>query len=185
MNRKNFLKTAALSAGAVAISPLALAKSNSTNSLVYSHDDDQMEPKILRTGEGTNQIVLGDHQVVKLSGKDTDGQFTLIEQYNDPGMEIPMHVHDNEDEIFHVISGKLQVSVGDETKILKAGDMVFCPRGIPHSWKVVGNEKGKVILSIFPSGLEVMFHELSELPAGPPDFEKVAKICSKYNIQFV
>lgn len=96
-----------------------------------------------------------------------------------------MHVHANEDEVFHVLSGELQIKVGNETKLLKAGDMGFCPRGIPHSWKVVGNEKAKVMLSIFPAGLEVMFRELAVLPAGPPDFEKIAKICSKYNIQFV
>jgi len=185
MNRKIFLKTATLSAGAVAISPLAMAKSNNLNSLDRSDDLNQMEPRIIRTGEGKDQIVLGDHQIVKLNGKDTNGQFTLIEQYNDPGIEIPMHVHDDEDEVFHVLSGELQVKVGEETKLLKAGDVGFCPRGIPHSWKVVGSEKAKVMLSIFPSGLELMFDELAALPAGPPDFEKVAKICAKYNIQFV
>ena len=185
MDRKNFLKTAALSAGAMAISPIALAGIKNPSTMNLLKDDKNMDPKILRTGEGKDQIVLGDHQIVKLSGKDTNGQFTLIEQYNQPGMEIPMHVHDDEDEIFHVLSGELQVKVGDETKVLKAGDMGFCPRGIPHSWKVVGTEKAKVMLSIFPSGLEVMFGELAELPAGPPDFKKVAEICAKYNIKFV
>ncbi|MCR9288749.1 MAG: cupin domain-containing protein [Bacteroidetes bacterium] len=185
MNRKDFLKSATLSAGALAVSSVSLAKSNNQNSLVKSDKSNQLEPRIIRIKEGKKQIVLGDHQTIKLSGKDTNGQFTLIEEYNNPGVEIPMHVHANEDEVFHVLSGELQIKVGNETKLLKAGDMGFCPRGIPHSWKVVGDKKAKVMLSIFPAGLEVMFRELAVLPAGPPDFEKIAKICSNYNIQFV
>ncbi|MGB5237426.1 MAG: cupin domain-containing protein, partial [Flavobacteriaceae bacterium] len=65
------------------------------------------------------------------------------------------------------------------------GDLIFCPRGIPHAWKVVGDEKARALLSIFPAGLEDMFQELSQLPAGPPDLEKVARICSKYKLRFV
>lgn len=185
MNRKKFLKTAAINTGVLAIAPMVMAKSNGFNSLINSNDLNKTDPKVLRTGEGKDQIVLGDHQILKLSGKDTNGQFTLIEQYNNPGMEIPMHIHQDEDEVFHVLSGELEIKVGEDTKLLKAGDIGFCPRGVPHSWKVTGKEKAKVMLSIFPSGLELMFNELAELPAGPPDFEKVAQICSEYNIQFV
>lgn len=180
MNRKNFLKSSTLSAGALAIS-----KVNSLNFLTQPDDFSPLEPKIIRSKEGKSLKVLGDYQVVKLTGKDTNGQFTLIEEYNNPGVEVPMHVHEDEDEVFHVLSGELQIMVGKETKILKAGDIVFCPRGVPHAWRVLGNEKAKVMLSIFPSGLEVMFLELAELPVGPPDFGKVAKICAKYNIQFI
>ncbi|WP_262490333.1 hypothetical protein [Hyunsoonleella jejuensis] len=39
--------------------------------------------------------------------------------------------------------------------------------------------------SAFPAGIEIMFKELSELPPGPPEFDKVAEICSKYGISFV
>ena len=60
---------------------------------------------------------------------------------------------------------------------LSAGDIIFYPRGIPHSWKVVTTQKAKAMLSIFPSGLEGMFEELSQVPTGPPDLEKVGQIC--------
>lgn len=144
-----------------------------------------MNPKIIKSGTGHKLNVLGDNQVIKLSAKDTNGQFSLIEQNNNPGMGIPPHVHENEDEVFHVLSGKVEMIVGDELTTLSAGDMIFCPRGIPHSWKVIGEEKASAMLSIFPAGLEVMFEELSELPAGPPDLEKVSEICGKYNLWFV
>jgi len=129
--------------------------------------------------------VLGDNQNIKLTGADTNGQYTLIEQNNEPGVGIPPHVHENEDEVFQVLSGQVEMNVGDKTTILLAGDLIFCPKGVPHSWKVVGEEKARAMLSIFPAGLEGMFKELAELPAGPPDMEKVTAICGKYNLKFV
>ena len=129
--------------------------------------------------------VLGDNQNIKLTGADTNGQYTLIEQNNEPGVGIPPHVHENEDEVFQVLSGQVEMNVGDKTTTLQAGDLIFCPKGVPHSWKVVGEEKARAMLSIFPAGLEGMFRELAELPAGPPDMEKVTAICGKYNLKFV
>ena len=48
-----------------------------------------------------------------------------------------------------------------------------------------GDSKAKVILSVFPSGIEHMFEELGALPQGPPDFPKVAEICGRYGINFI
>lgn len=144
-----------------------------------------MEAKIVKNNQGQKLNVLGDNQVIKLSGKDTNGQFTLIEQNNEPGVGIPHHVHENEDEVFQVIHGQVEMIIGDNTTLLNSGDLIFCPKGIPHSWRVVGENSARAMLSIFPSGLENMFEELAELPAGPPNFEAVSKICGKYNLSFV
>jgi len=146
---------------------------------------DLLEPKLVKYNEGHKLNVLGDHQNIRLTGADTNGQFTLIEQFNEPGVGIPPHVHENEDEVFQVLSGQVEMSVGDKITSLHAGDLIFCPKGVPHSWKVIGNEKARAMLSIFPAGLEGMFKELADLPAGPPDMEKVVGICGKYNLSFV
>ena len=124
-------------------------------------------------------------QTVKLTGEDTNGQFTLIEEENVPGTGIPLHVHTNEDEVFRVLEGEMELTVGDKTTILKSGDLAFGPRGVPHSWKIVGDKKAKIILSVFPAGIEHMFEELGKLPPGPPDFPKVADICGRYGINFI
>ena len=98
---------------------------------------------------------------------------------------IPPHVHTKEDEIFKVLEGELEVTVGDSTTILKAGDLAFAPKNIPHSWKVVGDKPCKTILSAFPSGIELMFEEIGALPPGKPDFTKVTAICERYGISFL
>lgn len=144
-----------------------------------------LSPKIVRASEGHVQNVIGDIQTIKLTGKDTNGQFTLIEEENIPGTMIPPHVHSLEDEVFKVLEGEMELTVGDQTTILKAGDLALGPRGVPHSWKIVGDQKAKIILSVFPAGIELMFEELGKLPPGPPDFPVVEAICARYGIQFL
>lgn len=177
MNRKDFITSTTLGLGMLSFTPL-MAKSSKS-------EFTGSEPKLVRNEEGQVLNVLGDVQNIKLSAEDTGGQFTLIEQNNDPGIGIPPHVHDNEDEVFQVLTGQVEMTIGDEATTLSAGDIIFCPKGVPHSWKVIGDEKARAMLSIFPAGLEAMFEELARLPAGPPDLAKVGEICGKYGVRFV
>lgn len=190
MERKDFLKKSAIGIGALSFIPMIHAcKSESEKKVIKqpltSEVTEVQKPKIVKESEGKQLNVLGDHQNIKLTGADTNGQYTLIEQHNEPGIGIPPHVHENEDEVFQVLSGQVAMTVGDKTTTLEAGDLIFCPKGVPHSWKVIGAEKARAMLSIFPAGLEGMFEELAELPAGPPDMQKVSAICGKYNLKFV
>ena len=176
MNRKHFLRKAFTGlAGAMILPSLALAGGRGGN----------IPPKIARSGEGRKLNVLGDNMTLKLDAEDTGGLYTLIEQNNEPGVGIPLHVHSGEDEVFRIISGRVEFRLEEKTAVLGAGDMIFCPRGIPHAWKVVGDGPAKVDLSFFPAGLERMFAELARLPAGPPDMERVGEICARYGLRFV
>ena len=178
MKRSEFVKAATLLTSSLVVLPKAIAS-------VGNRIKEILIPKIVRSSQGKTINVIGDVQTIKLTGADTDGQFTLIEEENSPGTGIPLHVHENEDEVFKVIEGEMELTVGDTTTVLKAGDLAFGPRGVPHSWRIIGDTKAKVILSVFPSGIEVMFEELSSLPPGPPDFPKVAEICGRFGITFL
>jgi len=144
----------------------------------------KMQPKLLRAKDGKKQTVLGDAEIVKLSGADTNGQFLLIEQNSEPGVGIPMHVHTNEDEVFRVLEGHLKVVISGEEHILDAGDTIFCPRSVPHSWEIVGDKRAKVLLMNFPAGLELMLAELSRLEHDAA-FDKIADISKRYGIHFL
>jgi len=179
MKRKDFIKHS-MWVGATAFTLPALG-----NPLNKKTSEETLDPKIIRNDEGKTINFLGDIQTFKLTGKDTNGLFTLIEEYNTPGTMIPPHVHTKEDEIFKVLEGELELTVGDNTTVLKAGDLAFGPRNVPHSWKVIGDKNAKVILSVFPAGIENMFEELGALPPGPPDMEKVMEICARQGISFL
>ena len=141
--------------------------------------------KIVYANEGRQLNVLGDAPTIKLSGKDTDGKFTIISQDNPPGVGIPMHVHEHEDEVFKLLEGSIEFDTNGTLTLLNAGDMIYLPRKVPHAFKVVGTQNARAIVTAYPSGIEDMFEELSALPAGPPDFEKVFEICGNYGIRFL
>lgn len=144
-----------------------------------------MKEKLVKANEGVAINVLGDNQLVKLTAEDSNGQLTVIMQHLPAGIEIPAHVHTNEDEHFHLIEGEVQFTLSEKVYNLVAGDMIFLPRNIPHAIKVTGNDAAIVRLSIIPAGLEKMFGELDQLSAGPPDLERVSEICGRYGVTFV
>ncbi|MFD2515930.1 cupin domain-containing protein [Pontibacter locisalis] len=179
MKRKEFIKRSAIGLSVSLIAPSAFASTSSESKI------SKMAAKVIRSAEGKKVNVIGDNMTFKLTGEDTGGQFSLMQEYNEPGVGVPLHVHEHEDEIFKVLEGEIEMEVGDTKTVLRAGDIGFGPRGVPHAWRVVGTQKARVDLSIFPAGLENMFMELGQLPAGPPDFAKVTEICGRYGVRFV
>ncbi len=55
---------------------------------------------------------------------------------------LPMHNHPHE-QIGYIVRGVYELTVGDETRTLKAGDTYYAPPGVMHGAKVI--EAGKVI----------------------------------------
>ncbi len=180
MNRKNFIRTTGIGLG-VALTPGLLRAENTTSSTPGTNE----KPKIIKDEDGEVLNVIGDIQTHKLIGSETGNQIVEWVDNVPPGTGIPPHVHTKEDEIFRVIKGQVEIMVDGEVTILNPGDIAFAPKNVPHAWTVVGTEDAKMITSAFPAGIEHMFRELSKLPPGPPDFEKVTAICGKHGISFV
>jgi quercetin dioxygenase-like cupin family protein len=101
------------------------------------------------------------------SSKDTNGVFGLIETIQVPGAEPPLHVHDDADETFYILDGRVAVMVSGEVHQLKAGDTIFLPRGIPHTFRIK-SPSARALVFITPAGFEEWFRTLGE-PAR--DFE--------------
>ena len=181
MDRQKFIKTSGVGLG-FALIPGILRGQNSKADTVPTKN---VHPKIIKDSEGDVLNVIGDLQTHKLIGDDTGNQIVEWVDNVEPGVGILPHVHTKEDEIFRVIKGQIEIMVDGKTTVLNEGDVAFAPKEIPHSWRVVGTEKAKMITSAFPAGIELMFKELAKLPAGPPDFEKVTGICAKHGISFV
>lgn len=108
---------------------------------------------------------------VKISGKDTGGQLAVFEYIGKEKTGPPLHVHHHQDEIFSIIEGDYLFQVGEEKFKVKAGDTVFAPRGIPHTW-IQLSELGRQVYSVQPAGkLEEMFLKLNEFKAPPTEKE--------------
>jgi quercetin dioxygenase-like cupin family protein len=181
MDRKKFIQTSGFGLGLALVPGMLQGQTSKVN----KHPLNTLEPKIIKDADGNILNVIGDIQTHKLVGRETGNQIVEWVDNVEPGVGIPPHVHTKEDEIFRVIKGQIEIMVNGETTILNEGDVAFAPKNLPHSWKVVGTEKAKMITSAFPAGIEHMFMALAELPAGPPDFEKVAEVCGKHGIRFI
>jgi quercetin dioxygenase-like cupin family protein len=184
MDRRIFIQNSVIGLG-VGLMPGIAMGANLLQSNANSNSAANLNPKIVRDGEGEVLNVIGDVQTHKLVGSETNNQIVEWVDDVDPGVGIPPHIHTKEDEIFRVVKGQVEIMVGGKTTVLEAGDTAFAPKNVAHSWTVVGTEKAKMITSAFPAGIEKMFGELAALPAGPPDFGKVAQICGSHGVTFV
>lgn len=101
---------------------------------------------------------------VCLSGVDAGGAFCLLEVGLAAGIGVPRHTHTREDEAYYVISGELEVTVGGEVFVLKAGDSLMAPRNIPHEIRNSGDVENHYLLVFSPSGFEE-FIMATALPA--------------------
>lgn len=181
MDRKKFIQTSSLGLSFALVSGIANSKPLFENPV----NVEELSPKIIKDKEGEVLNVIGDIQTHKLVGSETGNQIVEWVDNVNPGVGIPPHLHTKEDEIFRVVKGQIEIMIDGKITILNEGDIAFAPKGLPHSWKVIGTEKAKMITTAFPAGIEYMFQELAELPAGPPNFKKVSEICAKHGISFV
>lgn len=138
---------------------------------------------VLSSTSGERLSFLGSHIRLILTGAETGGAYSLVEQTDGPGVGIPGHYHTREDEIFHVMEGQMKFTSDGEVYFAGPGTTVNLPRGTQHSFEIT--EKARFLLTIVPAGMEHMFHELSQLPPEPPDMAAVARICGNYGIFFV
>lgn len=141
-----------------------------------------MKAIIVKNTEGKAISVLGDRQVLKLTGKETGGQLTVIMQELPAGAGVPMHMHDREDENFQIIEGEVEVETGGEVFLLTSGDTIYLPKHVPHA--ITARTDSKLKINLVPAGIEGMFEELDLLPGGPPDFVKIVEICGRYGVTF-
>ncbi|TRO57346.1 cupin domain-containing protein [Streptomyces sp. IB201691-2A2] len=93
---------------------------------------------------------------VLLDAEATGGQLTVGRFDVSKGEAPPFHVHNNEDEVFLLLSGSALVWADDEEHELREGGIVFLPRRIPHGYRIT-SEKADLLLISTPGGLEKMF----------------------------
>jgi quercetin dioxygenase-like cupin family protein len=70
--------------------------------------------------------------VVKASPKNGTRGSILVEQTFPRKGKTPVHVHDQGDELFYVVSGRGTARLGDAVETIAAGDVVFAPAGAVH-----------------------------------------------------
>ena len=123
--------------------------------------DSQVQPFAVTPDERREIATLGSRASVVAAAADTGGSLGAIIQTVTKASNPPRHVHDNEDEAWLVMEGKVDFHLNDDVVRATPGTFVFAPRGLPHTFNVVSPE-AKLLILVTPGGFEGMFEELGE-----------------------
>lgn len=121
-----------------------------------------------------------------LGGDQTHGALALLEFCIEPGYPVPpAHIHEHEDEITYVIEGALEVTVGDEVKVVRAGESIFKPRNVAHAFAIADERPVRFLETITPSGFERYFHAVGEIlrQTGAVDRANANRLMSAYGLR--
>ncbi|MBO0937278.1 cupin domain-containing protein [Fibrella sp. HMF5335] len=118
---------------------------------------------------------------LKISARDTGGAVSVFEYVGREKVGPPLHLHRDQDEIFYIVEGEYRFQVGNETFTATAGDTVFGPRNVPHTW-IQLSDSGKMTYLVQPSGkLEDFFLKMNALK-GPPSEALVQQLHTEHGM---
>ena len=115
----------------------------------------------LKKGEGIKINFRGTKMTLKVSGSDSEGNYSLIEMIHPPNTGPALHIHSNAPEAYYVLEGNYSIKCGDREYQSQYGGFVFIPNGISHSYQS-GLQGGKVLV-ISPAELEGYFKEVEDI----------------------
>ncbi len=110
---------------------------------------------------------------IHVSGVQTGGAFTLIEVTAPAGDQPPLHVHRDSDEAFYVLEGELTLWIGDEVHVLRAGDSVIAPRGVPHTLRN-GDGGARSLVASTPASFESFVRAVGGTAPSPEELTRIA-----------
>jgi quercetin dioxygenase-like cupin family protein len=122
---------------------------------------------------------------VLLSTEATGGAISVLMGWHKPGEGPPDHVHFSQEEMFFIVEGTYEMTVGGQTTTVGPGTIVFIPRNVVHRFKNVGDTTACLLDWSLPGGQDHYFKAISELAAGDGfTGEKVMAINKKFHTNF-
>lgn len=146
----------------------------------------QQQPILSLPGQGDLLEIGGAKVYHRAKSEDTAGAFSVIELVSEPGEGAPVHIHEHEDELVHVLEGEIEVTLGDQKMTATAGVLALLPRGIPHGFTNVGSTPSRVLDVILPGKLDRYFVEMHELYRGQePSEQTLTALAAKYGVAYL
>jgi len=135
-------------------------------------------------GQEETLLVSGNTITVRIGGKQTDDAYSVFELSVPPNVGAGLHIDKDWDEWWHVMEGTFAFTLNGEQIELSAGGFAYGPKGIPHSFKNVGEATGKLVMLTMPSGLEKFFKTVHEASLhGRPDKETFVNMMRAHHIE--
>lgn len=132
--------------------------------------------------------------IVHVAGEETAGRLSLVEGVLPADAMTPLHVLPRVDQILYVLEGELTAYLPGVERVLRSGDSMLQPAGVPQTHRVTSVEPARVLAINSPAGFERFFVETGRpaesltLPPSeesPPDAEQLPAIAAKYGIELL
>jgi quercetin dioxygenase-like cupin family protein len=148
------------------------------------------------SGPSRHLWFLDNEVTIKVSHLDGSDGVSVLEHPAPYGDSPPLHVHRNEDEIFHILEGEVLFRVADRDVHAHTGDTLLAPKGISHTYRIDSVNGARWLTIIRGGDFEALVRsfgrsaERSGLPdpSGPPTPEQVealAEACRRHGIELV
>jgi mannose-6-phosphate isomerase-like protein (cupin superfamily) len=107
------------------------------------------------------------------------------------GSAPPLHVHDDLDDTWYILEGEMVVRCGDDTLVVGAGHWVSMPRGVPHTFRVVGERQARILLVHDNASFRDFIRDLATpaparvVPNEPafPSVDELARIAASHDLR--
>jgi mannose-6-phosphate isomerase-like protein (cupin superfamily) len=102
----------------------------------------------------------GEAVAIRVRSADVGGAYAVLEVVAAPGYGVPLHIHSNEDEIFHIIDGEIRFRCEKTELDALPGTSVVVPRGTAHAWRNFAPLPMRMLVTFTPGGLDQLFEEI-------------------------
>jgi quercetin dioxygenase-like cupin family protein len=119
-----------------------------------------------RVGEGPGTWAMGSLFEHLVTSSETGGSFAMSLVTQPPGIATPLHRHTREAEAIFVLGGQIEYRAGEETYDLTEGSFLYLPLGLPHAFRIRGDEPARFLGLTAPGGLMGLYDEVGVPAAG-------------------
>jgi len=148
-----------------------------------------MTTQIHEPGKGLRTIDMGGSILTaKADGTTTGDAFVVAEATLQPGgFEPPPHLHREMAECLYVLSGRLDLQVGDDHRLAGPGTFIGIPAGVAHTMSVVGDEPVEMLMILSnPARALQMVDTLEQVFAdGEPDPETAGTLLARIDMEML
>lgn len=113
-------------------------------------------------------LTIGDSEVcIKVSSRQTESMYELVQSIVPPGFSPPAHVHRSMLQAFYVLDGRISVQLDRDWVEANQGEVVLVPPGTPHTFANRTDVPAQLLQIQSGGALELMFEDLARaFPAG-------------------
>jgi quercetin dioxygenase-like cupin family protein len=114
------------------------------------------------------QLWFLNHRVtVHVSHDQGEDGIAVLESLAPHGDSPPLHVHQREDELFHVLEGELRLRVDGADVRVGAGESILAPKGVAHTYRVESRDGARWLVVTTHGDFERFVRSFSRQAGGP------------------